>query len=81
MEKFVKVLDRFIPFYFSLGYFVEFPFDLRREIIVENIGEMFGQEIVYDDTYVGRQQFAFSAPTISVLSLSVIFPFLSVRVL
>ena len=59
MEKFVKVLDRFVPFYFSLGYFVEFPFDLRREIIVENIGEMFGQEIVYDDTYVGRQQFAF----------------------
>ncbi len=46
MEKGVELLYFVAPWQFAFGYAVEFFFYARREVVVEYVGEIFGQEVV-----------------------------------
>ena len=59
VKEFVKMIYLIVPHGFSLGNIVELLLDIRRKVIIENIGEILRQEIVDDNSYIGGEQFAF----------------------
>ncbi len=58
MKQFVEIVHFLVPGEFAFGDVVEFLLDAGCEIIVEYVGEKFGQECVDDSSNVGRYQFA-----------------------
>ena len=58
VEAVVEVADFGMPFGFAFGDFVEFFFNRGSEVIVENVREVFGQEVVDNDAGIGRNEFA-----------------------
>ena len=63
----IEVADHFCPVLFSLSHFVKLLFDISREIIVHNFGEVLHQEVVHHQADVGRYQLATIATNVFAL--------------
>ena len=72
VEAFIEILQDGGPFLFSFGYLIELLFNAGSKVIVEDVGEIFHQEIIDYRTCIGSINLAFSAPVISVCVTSVI---------
>ena len=58
MEAGVEAADFVLPAQLALGDFVELALDARSEVVVEDAGEVFGEEAVDDDADVGGDELA-----------------------
>src|ERR1043165_3859374 len=59
MERFVEVGNHFVPNLLAFGNFVELQLYIGSKVIVKDIFEIFYQEISYQQTNIGREQFIF----------------------
>ena len=59
VEIFIEILQDGGPLLFSFGYLIELLFNAGSKVIVEDVGEIFHQEIIDYRTCIGRHQFGF----------------------
>ncbi len=58
MERFVELINHLGPLQLPLGNFVELLFNLSGKVVVDNIGEILNQEIVYHNSNIAWEKFS-----------------------
>ena len=58
----VEGMDERCPVFFPLGHGVKVFFDVGREVVVHDFGEIFQQEVVHHEAHVGGYELVFLGP-------------------
>ena len=56
MELIVKRADQILPLSLTLGNFVKALLDICREVVVDDTGEVFHQEVGHDHSHIRRHE-------------------------
>lgn len=59
MEWVIELVDNGTPFFLSSCNLIKFFLDGSGEVVVDDIGEVLQQELVYDGSNIGREEFRF----------------------
>ena len=57
MELIIESLHDRSPFYFSFRYFVKFLFYTGGKVVIQNIREVFGKEVIHHSSCICRKEF------------------------